>query len=347
MIDLLVAFCFFQDSSEQRSYVLQLLRVTDRLCQTARRQSVIKLVKKFQSELTVDGVRWMKKKSRLVTDIARLAKFWSQTVLFVGVGCGKSFFIELVACKAAMDVETENVTSKETSYFCSFVKFLLMVKNIKELSVVFEDLYTRDSVPDYVLEQKPLLLNPVNPFQNMFEVVDDSFMETMSHAANVTLSRLQSEEAHDFCYLFKPQMKGNLLTMRKVQCYLEENEAGNFLPILKINADWMKPYLNRSCEKVIHDKQRLTRYIVGRAVRIIGSFVKCCDVSNVMTANMLDMVKSLIHELNCCKSTSINRDGANDDESKKRDVEYLVPCERGNKLIKLQFDVIVNEIYDN
>ena len=42
-----------------------------------------------------------------------------------------------------------------------------------------------------------VVMKLVNPFQNMFEVVDDSFMETMSHAANVTLSRLQSEEAHD------------------------------------------------------------------------------------------------------------------------------------------------------
>jgi len=254
--------------------------------------------------------------------------------------------MELLACKAASDVETENVESEGTSYFCSFVKFLLMVKNMKELCVVFEDLYTRDSVPDYVLEEKPLLLNPVNPFQNMFEVVDDSFMETMSHAANVTLSRLQSEEAQDFCYLFKPQMKGNLLTMRKVKCHLEENNVGNFLPILKINADWMKPYLNRSCEKVIHDKHRLTRYIVGRAVRIIGSFVKCCDFSNVMTENILDMVQSIIHELNCCKGTNNNSDGANEIDCNKRDVEYLVPCEGGNKVIKLQFDVIVNEIYD-
>ena len=346
MIDLLVAFCFFQDSQRQRSYILQILRVTHRLCQTARRLTVIKLIKKFQSELTVDGVKWMKKKSSFVSDVARLAKFWSQTVLFVGCGSGKSFFIELLACKAALSVEEEKVSSEDTKYYSSFVKFLLMVKDMKDLRIVFEDLYTKDSVPDYVLEESPLLLNPVNPFQNMFEVVDDHFMETMSQAASETLLRLHSEGAHNFCYLFKPQTKGNLLTMRKVKCYLEDSDVGNFMPRLTINCDWLKPLLNRSCEKVIHDNNKMTRYFVGRAVRLIGSFVKCCDVSNVNTTDMLDMVQELISELNCNKGSKINRDEAMEEVNSRRDVDYIVTCNGGSKVIKVSFDVIVNAIYE-
>ena len=63
-----------------------------------------KLKKKLQSSLTSENVRWMKSKSKFVIDIARLAKFWSQTVLYVGNGSGKSFFVEIIAVSAATEI---------------------------------------------------------------------------------------------------------------------------------------------------------------------------------------------------------------------------------------------------
>jgi len=97
MIDLLVAFCFFQDSSEQRNYILQLLRVTDRLCQTARRPTVIKFAQEVP--IRIDS-RWGEVDEEeveagdghcevsqvLVTD-GSLCWHWLREILLHGVTC--------------------------------------------------------------------------------------------------------------------------------------------------------------------------------------------------------------------------------------------------------------------
>ena len=60
MIDLLVAFQYFPNQRNQRKYVMQMMRVVHGLWinYPQRREKMQKLKKKFQSELTLDGVRW-------------------------------------------------------------------------------------------------------------------------------------------------------------------------------------------------------------------------------------------------------------------------------------------------
>ena len=211
MIDLLVAFQFLRDKREQRSYVKQMVRVTHALCYNypTRREKLQKLKKKFQSELSLEGVRsevchlvsilqsywqltskcpnitvvrWMKKKSPFVSDIARLAKFWCQTVLFIGCGSGKSFLIELIAVKAA--IETESKTNVKDKYSAAFENFLTKMINFKTLIIIFEDLYKKSDVVSDIRKQRPLVLNPVNQYQNVMEVANDDFIEEKNILGN-------------------------------------------------------------------------------------------------------------------------------------------------------------------
>ena len=71
-IDLLVGFLFNSDPVQHRSFVLTLLRVAHRLVQVKHRmEAMTRLIKCLGSELTGDGVCWMREKSQFVMDIAR------------------------------------------------------------------------------------------------------------------------------------------------------------------------------------------------------------------------------------------------------------------------------------
>ena len=52
--------------------------------------------------LSVPSLIWMQKRSEFCRDLARLAKFWTQTVLFSHKVWGMSLILELLAVKAAM-----------------------------------------------------------------------------------------------------------------------------------------------------------------------------------------------------------------------------------------------------
>ena len=73
------------------------------------------------------------RKSVFVCDIARLAKFWSQTVLYNGCGNGKSFFIELVAVKSAL--EEEGLGSSD--HRGAFWRFLINMRTLLHLINLF------------------------------------------------------------------------------------------------------------------------------------------------------------------------------------------------------------------
>ena len=266
MIDLLVAFLFYSNPEEQKLYIWRILRVAYGLGQIpSRKEQSVKLKRKFQNELTRHGVRWMKSKSKFVSHTARMGKFWSQTVLFVGCGSGKSFLIELIAAASALEVEESEKCEKQ-KYAAVFEHFLIKLSSIMTIKIIFTDHYTEKDVPESLLSERPLVLNPVNPYQNVFEVADEAYLKSLQSGARETLRRLQSEGVMDLVTLFWPQMGHNVLTYRNVTYRVKESD-GVFMPILSFNSAWMKPVLNKSCERVHSDKNKLTRYYVGRTVR--------------------------------------------------------------------------------
>ena len=344
MMDLLVAFLFYTNSDEQRSYVWRLLRVTHGLSRiSGRQEQCVKLKRKFQNELSSHGVKWMRSKSKFVSDAARLAKFWSQTVLFVGCGSGKSFLIELIAAAAALQIE-ERGNIKSDKYLEFFRSFLTKVSNIRTLKVIFTDYYSEKDVPSTLLSERPLLLNPVNPYQNVFEVTDEAYLLFLEAGARETLRRLRlhQTDAPDLVSLFSPQMGQNILTYRHVT-YRVDKSNGVFIPKLTFNSEWLKPMLNKSCERVLSDKNKLTRYYIGRAVRLIGSVVKCCELSGQGLNSVLARIENVIGDLNCHKQANFTLKRATTEENGSvRDVAYTVPLLDGEEALTIEFDVISN-----
>jgi len=344
MIDLLVAFQYFPNQRNQRKYVMQMLRVVHGLWVNypQRRDKMQKLKKKFQSELTSDGVRWMKRKSTFVSDIARLAKFWSQSVLYIGCGSGKSFLVELIAVKSA--IETESSSTSIDRFRTAFESFLEKMINLKSLSIVFEDLYKVSEVPSDILKEIPLVLNPVNQYQNVMEVAEESFVEAMSGAAFVTMWKLQTN-VPNFCHLFQPQNEGNILTFKNV-IYTISDRDGDFMPELEFPSEWLRPVLNSSCEKVLRDQYRQLRYFIGRSVRLIGASVRCSNFSNESTTDILQRIERLLSNLNCNSSKKLKFEEGLESDMKNCDVIYKVSVSNGTKALIIGFKIIANIIME-
>merc|ERR1719481_426732 len=83
-MDLLVAVNFSSDVAKQQKQVMQYINNNEKPAKTSSNMS---------AELTELAVQFVKKKSKFVHDLARLAKFWNQTILFSGYISGRSTIV--------------------------------------------------------------------------------------------------------------------------------------------------------------------------------------------------------------------------------------------------------------
>ena len=294
------------------------------------------LVKKLGSELTTSGVIWMKSKSGFVSDLARLGKFWSQTVVFKGCGNGKSFFFELVATRAAL-IEEERAESKGVSVSITraFKRFLLMMINMKSLEIIFTDNYSLEETPGDVMAESPLLLNPVNQFQNMFEVCEEEFILTMSAAAEVTLSKMRCPlTSEDFSAVFFPQNleKLNNISFRRAVFSLDPPDS-DLMPEVIFNSSWLLPVLSAASnyQKIGWDPNGELRYLLGRVLRLAASLVICAEFNDV-EVNPYKLLNNFFQHLNCSLENS-NAD---------RDVKFLIQSKNLKSTLSIGINLVAN-----
>ena len=89
-------------------------------------------------------------------DIARLGKFWFQTVTYTGCGNGKSFFVELVAVSAAVQEDMDR-----PDYSRAFQRFLirsLMQMRIWTYTVLLSQLAVEDDSELKMLMLRDMML---------------------------------------------------------------------------------------------------------------------------------------------------------------------------------------------
>merc|ERR1719414_2843182 len=122
------------------------------------------LFRELGVQVTESSVAFMESKSKLVHIVAMIAKFWSQQQLFEKYISGRSTIIELLAVKAALDEE-----NNDTNPFApnAFYRFLEKVHNIDKTNIIFTDYYNEAEIPTEILGQTPLLMDPVNPYNNL------------------------------------------------------------------------------------------------------------------------------------------------------------------------------------
>ena len=167
--------------------------------------------------LSAQSVSWMQGKGEFARDVARLAKYWSQTILFDGKVFGMSYIIKLIAVKAALEEEKEEARRgrSEPTFVGALKKFLEKVKNLRRERIVFTDHFREADIPPEVRSQTPLLINPVNRYQNLLEQASSEFLDTFTKCANQSLIRLTSlmgpnhnggqDATMALANLFKPQ----------------------------------------------------------------------------------------------------------------------------------------------
>jgi len=333
-VDILVGFKFSKNKEKQRSMVLTILRVANRLVQTSYRMAAMtKIIKCLGSDLTDAGVEWMRTKSEAVRDVARLAKFWSQTILYNGCGNGKSFFVELIAVKSAVDEEELN----SMDYNRAFKRFLRNMVGIETLRIIFLDFYRRNEIPSSIENQSPLLINPINPFQNLFECVDGDFKTIMKNAAKVTLEKIESG-CEGLVNLFYPQNDSelHLLVTMTDHCW-SKISADTTLPKTSkvILSDWLKPVLNWSKEKVMKDIYRETRYLIGRIHRLFAAVVLTSELSKLSVPSTVQNLQYLCSKL-CMSEVEVKY---LEESAMSRDVVFIFPCGEGRTNIHLGFNI--------
>merc|ERR1719445_838763 len=114
-------------------------------------------IARFRIEVTESSVAFMRNKSKLVHDTAKLAKYWSQIMLFKKYVYGRSSIMELLATKAGLEEENNN---SSPSIWNAFKRFLMKVSMIDEVNVIFQDYYDKSEIPSDIICQRPLLMDP-------------------------------------------------------------------------------------------------------------------------------------------------------------------------------------------
>ena len=180
--------------------------------------------------------------------MARLAKFWNSTIICSETVFGRSLTFELLGIAAGRNEEEfKNKLGLKPSVSRAFRQFLKMVEDIGQQQIVFtfsEDFYSRSDTPDDLLKQKPLILDPSNPYINLISNFHGrgSVQKLFSNCAKESLERLdnaerQIEMGNDLqevkeIFLPRPRPPRNPMNVSPVWSVVEQSGACSLEPKL-------------------------------------------------------------------------------------------------------------------
>ena len=200
-------------------------------------------IEELSFELAESSVEFMKRKSKLVHDMARLAKYWNQGTLFKDYISGRSMIFELLGTKAAMEEEQKH---DNPSLSRAFKNFLTMVRNIRHLSITFNDYFDQSQIPSELMQQRPYLIDPVNPYNNMLDVKGKSnmvkFFSVFEEAAVYVLGMIENG-CNDIDTIFYPT--SSLYTLRKKENWFFPKENTCLISIESSNEEWIQKITSR------------------------------------------------------------------------------------------------------
>jgi hypothetical protein len=138
-------------------------------------------------------------------DLVRLARLWRQTVL-IEQGCGDlsalATVLLMVRCIEDEKARGMAVTSPSgrglgihpfpvTNVFANFLESL---SELDSLMISYQRFYEPDLIPERHQGQRPLILDPVNPWRNVLHLVSKEGLEWVASHARKSLKELQSSE---------------------------------------------------------------------------------------------------------------------------------------------------------
>jgi hypothetical protein len=208
-VDLLPAQNLGATSKEQ--YLRTMERIKD-ISDNARSCAAFDKAARFWgSALAEKTVDWMSSQQAFVNDAARLAKLWKagcKVLLSTFPLWFTSFLVEIVASYMARRELDQH--PNDASLVRVLDNFFLSLSKPQELCVVFEDRYSKRDIPSYVFEKRPLVLDPVNPYNNLATQLGD--WTTIKLLAATTLDKLRSTPLR-LVDLFEPKMGDDIPRM--------------------------------------------------------------------------------------------------------------------------------------
>jgi len=123
-----------------------------------------------------------------VHNLIRLGKGWSKTVYVEEFINGRSTLFELISIYVGCLEEDE--FCGEPSMLRAFQRFLERVANFDKLHVVFD--YFSDEVPHDILNQKPLVLDPSNFYNNFASGISKDTIRQLKSCARFSIDQLNN-----------------------------------------------------------------------------------------------------------------------------------------------------------
>ncbi len=131
----------------------------------------------------------------------RLTKFWNKTLFIDEFIPNRSTIIELVAIDAAKKEESKFFNCLSRAFF----NFLKSMSEFDELVIIYEVFYNRNHIDKLISKQKPLILDPTNPYFNVANIQISS-IKMLKDYASETLNRWENPIiTPDLNKLFEPQ----------------------------------------------------------------------------------------------------------------------------------------------
>jgi hypothetical protein len=189
--DICIAINFDQNIAEQRVQVQQIIKVLP----NPQKDSY-----EYSPSLDESQVKFVKEQSSYAHDLIRLAKYWNKSLFIEEYISGRSSLIELVA----IDIAKKQEARGDTSLLIGFESFLMTMISFSNTHIVYERFYPKNSIARKILSQKPLILDPANPFNN-FANFDREKIMLFEKFAKVTWGRLSSD--FNTKIIFRPQPK--------------------------------------------------------------------------------------------------------------------------------------------
>ena len=133
----------------------------------------------------------MKSHLDIIRDTIRLAKFWDKKIderwPEMGYYSGRSAIIEAVVIYA-------NRGRKKRSVLTCFTRFLLEMEFFNSLEILPTKHFAIQAIPGSVRKQRPLILDPTNPKNNLSYSLTPFQIETLEDAAWYTLTEIENLE---------------------------------------------------------------------------------------------------------------------------------------------------------
>jgi hypothetical protein len=193
--DICIAINFDQNIVEQRVQVLKIIKELPNPPEDSY---------EYSPSLDESQVEFVKKQSSYAHDLIRLAKYWNKSLFIEEYISGRSSLIELVAIDVAKKQEALQEAKSDTPLLIGFESFLMTMINFSNSHIIYERFYPKNSIARKILSQKPLILDPTNPFNNFADFNREKMM-LFEKFAKVTWGRLSCN--FDTKVIFRPQPK--------------------------------------------------------------------------------------------------------------------------------------------